>query len=147
MSFFFCVYQRNLVLSPLNRHLEYIKEKCLGEKKMAQLAYYNKVIPNRVFSSTSRNTCDYDFWKDNYIHQYKINITETVSIISDKVPYTELTIGNVLNLADESKQMQLYIKRICMKNSLSGKSPLLDLKNYLEEQLRLNNTWLIEKIS
>lgn len=114
---------------------------------MAHLTYYNKVIPNRVFSSTSRNTCDYDFWKDNYIHQYKINIAETVSIISEKVPYTELTMGNILDLADESKQMQTYIKRICMKNSLSGLNPIYELREYLEEQLRLNNTWLIEKIS
>ena len=114
---------------------------------MAQLPYYNKVIPNRVFSSTSRSTCDYNLWKDNYIHQYKINIAETVSIISDKVTCTELTIGDILDLADESKQMQTYIKRICMKNSLSGLNPIYALRDYLEEQLRLNNTWLIEKIS
>ena len=114
---------------------------------MAQLLYYNKVIPNRLFPKSSRNTCSYDFWKDNYIHQYKVNITETASIISDKVPYTELTIGDILSIADENPQMQLYIRRICMRNSLAGKSPLLDLKSFLEEQIEINNTWLIKKIS
>ena len=34
-----------------------------------------------------------------------------------------------------------------MKNSLSGLNPIYELREYLEEQLRLNNTWLIEKIS
>ena len=90
---------------------------------------------------------NYKLWEEAYIKDYRINIAEVVymGVINNK--YIQISVGELLTLAEENMYMQYHIRRICMKNSLTGKNPTNDLRAYVEEQLYYRNAWFYKKIS
>lgn len=99
-----------------------------------------------IHTNNQVKPCKFNIWKNFYIKDYNINIAEKIYITSTEIPYASISIGEILNIADNSPEMQSYLRRICMKNGLTGRKPNHDIKEYIEKQLDLGNTWLLRKI-
>ena len=108
---------------------------------------YEPTEENFWLKTSDTKQCDYKLWKEFYIKDYRVNIVEVVYLGEYNNHFIQLTLGDILDMGIDNPQMAEHIRRIAMKNGLTGRNPSADLRAYIDQQLKLNNTWLIKRIS